>query len=332
MSFTAFLILTAGLWLPADSGSSKDVQRKPSPWAPTLPALTQEEEQQLDEIINRFILFDTGKLTGDEGKKAKEDFDKLGPEATFALLRGLNRAARIESSCPALIIAKKLNKVLAFTDDRELLDFAKENIGNDVKENRHAATLQELKLTCQTRKAFLVRAKVPTPPPYGTVDVSTTPLTKLSLADLISTSTTAKPDKAKQAVLEIASRAGDDPLNALVSIASTVSDNAVKQSARDALDKSLSRLKADGVREKIKDKQAEMRAACARVAGDKSFKLGSELIDLLDDENAEVRDAAHQSLVRLAGGKTDYGPDPKADSSARTDAVAKWRKWWAAQK
>src|SRR5437016_2744390 len=123
MSLTTLLILSAGLLLPADSGSSKDdksAERKPNPWAPSLPLLSDEEEKKLDEIIDRFILFDTGKLAGDEGKKAKEDFDKLGVDATFALIRGLNRAAKLDNSCPALVIAKKLNRILAATDDRDL--------------------------------------------------------------------------------------------------------------------------------------------------------------------------------------------------------------------
>jgi hypothetical protein len=336
MSLSALLVLSASLLVSADPGSSRDdkpSERKPNPWAPTLPLLSQEEEKQLDEIIDRFILFDSGKLTGDEGKKAKEDFEKLGSEATFALIRGLNRAAKLEGSCPALIIAKKLNKIFAASDDKELLDFAKENVGAGVKESRHANTLADLKLMCQVRKSTLVRNKVPDPPPYGsTTTTSVTPLTKMNLVDLASAATTAKPAQAKQAVLEIANRTGDDALSTLASIATTVSDPDVKQAAREALDKGLGHLKSEALAEKMKDKLAEMRAAAARVGGTTAFRLGNELIGLLEDASAEVRDAAHDSLVRLAGGKTDFGPSSKSDGPARSEAVKKWRDWWASQK
>jgi hypothetical protein len=332
MSAAAWIILSAGLLLPADPGSKDDKSdRKPNPWAPTLPLLTQDEEKALDEIIDRFIQFDSGKLTGDEGKKAKEDFDKLGPEATFALLRGLNRAAKLEASCPALIIAKKLTKILGASEDKELLDFAKDNIAS-TKESRHAATLADLKLMCQMRKSALVRLKIPDPPAYGTTTTSTAPsLSKMSLTDLASTAATAKPDRAKQAVLEIAMRTGDDALTSLATILTTVSDPDVKQTARDSLAKALANLKADGLAKKLKDKLPEMRATAARVAGDKKYRLGGELIALLDDENTDVRDAAHQSLVRLAGGKTDYGPEATSDQAGRAEAIKKWQTWWAGQ-
>jgi len=271
MSAAAWLILSAGMLLGADPGSSsKDdkVEHKPSAWAPSLPGLTQEEEQKLDDIVDRFIQFDAGKLTGDDGKKAKEDFDKLGPDATFALIRGLNRAAKLETSCPAVTIAKKLGKIMATTEDKELLDFAKENVGAGAKDSRHAPVIADLKLTCQTRRAYLVRAKVPDPPPYGSTTTATpTPLNKLTVAELANIITTGKTAQAKQATIEIATRAGDEPLNALASAATTVSDPDVKQAARDALDKALSRLKPEALAEKLKDKNEELRAAAERVSG-----------------------------------------------------------------
>src|SRR5205814_8117639 len=94
---------------------------------------------------------------------------------------------------------------------------------------------------------------------------------------------------------------GDEALNALAQVTTTVSDTEVKQTAREALDKSLTRLKPDAVAQKMKDKLPEMRAAAARAAANKSFRLGGELIDLLDDDSSDVRNAAHQSLCRLAG-------------------------------
>src|SRR5262249_60044157 len=96
--------------------------RQPHPLAPSLPQLADQEEERIDKIIDRFILYDTGKLHGAEAKQALTEFQKLGPEATPALLRGLNRAAAIEHSCPALVIAKKLARILNATTDVELLE------------------------------------------------------------------------------------------------------------------------------------------------------------------------------------------------------------------
>src|SRR5688572_30752368 len=72
-----------------------DEPRKPHPFAPSLPELTEEEEKKLDGIIDRFILYDIGQLRGEEGQKAVREFAKLGPEAIPALIRGINRAAAI---------------------------------------------------------------------------------------------------------------------------------------------------------------------------------------------------------------------------------------------
>jgi hypothetical protein len=103
--------------------------------------LTDEEEEQLDKIIDAWILYDSGQLGGEAGRKARADFQKLGPESIFALIRGLNRAAEIEHSCPAVTIAKKIHSLLFASDDLELLEFARENIGIGVKATRHLGVI-----------------------------------------------------------------------------------------------------------------------------------------------------------------------------------------------
>src|SRR5437762_13064835 len=98
-------ILALALTIPIAAPPSEP--RPASPFAPSLPQLTDEEEEKLDAVVQRFILSDIGKLTGREAEKAVAEFKSLGPEAVFALVRGLNRAANIESSCPALITHTK---------------------------------------------------------------------------------------------------------------------------------------------------------------------------------------------------------------------------------
>src|SRR2546421_12276851 len=99
------LALATACLIGLDGPRVSDSPRKPNPFAPSLPQLTDEEEEKLDQIIDRFIQQDTGRLSGEEGKKARQDFDKLGPEAIPALIRGVNRAAKIEHSWPAGVIA-----------------------------------------------------------------------------------------------------------------------------------------------------------------------------------------------------------------------------------
>src|SRR5947209_2711019 len=108
---------------PAEDARSK--ARKRSDVAPSLPALTREEEDKLDEVIDQFILADTGRLRGAEAKKAVREFDKLGHAAIPALIRGLNKAAKIEYSCPALMITRKLQRLLLASDDVQLLEYAR---------------------------------------------------------------------------------------------------------------------------------------------------------------------------------------------------------------
>jgi hypothetical protein len=42
--------------------------RKPSGIAPSLPALTREEEDKLDAIVDRLIMADIGRLRGEEAR------------------------------------------------------------------------------------------------------------------------------------------------------------------------------------------------------------------------------------------------------------------------
>lgn len=142
-----------------------------------------EEEAKFDKIVDAFIQYDLGNLRGPEGLKAKQAFEKLPPEAVFALIRGLNRASSIDHSCPVTVISKKLRSLLVASKDAELLDYAIENIGGFPKGSRHIAAIdsvlsaalsrkkevappkrglppglvQELRLTCMLRKSEVAR-------------------------------------------------------------------------------------------------------------------------------------------------------------------------------
>src|SRR5437870_4412497 len=134
--------------------------REANPLAPSLPLLSDKEEEKIDNTIDRFIQYDMGQLRAQEGKKALKEFRELGPEAIPGMIRGLNRAAKIESSCPAVTIAKKLAVMLRASNDPDLLDFARENVGAGITQSRHMAVIKDLKWLCMVRKREV--AKNPT--------------------------------------------------------------------------------------------------------------------------------------------------------------------------
>ncbi|MFL5340084.1 MAG: hypothetical protein ACJ8F7_08025 [Gemmataceae bacterium] len=134
---------------------------KPHPLAPSLRETTEADENKFDAVINRFIEYDTGKLKGPDAKKALEDFLKLPPEAVFALVRGMNRAAAINDSCPALVIARRVASQVRSTRDRELVQYVRENAGAGVEKSRHMAIIKDLKVTCSQRQAALMNEKAP---------------------------------------------------------------------------------------------------------------------------------------------------------------------------
>lgn len=155
------LSLTLALGAPPELGkkTGDSSAPKPHPLAPSLKETTIEQEKKFDEVIDRFILYDTGKLKGNEAKQALKDFLSLPPEAIFALVRGMNKAAEIEHSCPALVFAKRIATQLRSSTDRELLQYARENIGAGVAKSRHMGILKDLKVSVNSRQAALDNRK-----------------------------------------------------------------------------------------------------------------------------------------------------------------------------
>src|SRR5262249_41725567 len=209
---TTFLTLTICIALTGDDSSRSKRGRKPSAIAPSLPALTDEEEDKLDDIIDRFIQQDIGKLRGTEGKKALAEFKKLGAEAIPALIRGMNKAALIDHSCPAVVIAEKLQKLLGASNDPELLQFARENIGSGVKRSRHMGTLQDLKFFCTQRKNLVARQVE-----AGVVQARS--VLTMSVAELATAAGSDRGARLKGVLIELGKRDGDEAIGALGSAA-----------------------------------------------------------------------------------------------------------------
>lgn len=316
--------LTLGLLACGDSDySSKKGPPKPNPLAPSLPLLTEKEEDFLDKIIDRFILFDTGLLRGEEGRRALVDFQKLGPEAIPALIRGLNRAAKIEASCPAVTIGRKLATLFKKSNDPELLDFARENIGAGVTQSQHMGVLKDLRVTCMFRKrAIGQRASFQVAPVPAYLRAVTLPRLTIKPTDL-------EPGPRRdQLAKELAKRPPSDVLTDLGTIAADGSDAEIQKQAREVLEEYLSQRDVSVLRNTLQDGLVEVRAAAARVVGKKGLHFERELIELLGDIDADLRHAARAALVKL-NPSVDFGPERDDSLTERTKAVERWRDWLA---
>src|SRR5262249_55498785 len=150
----AKILLPLALALPAQTDKEK---RPPNPLAPSLPQITEEENARFEAIINRFIEFDTGKLTGAAGKEALADFNALPPQAIFALAEGRNPAANSEASCPAVVIGKKIQRILNVSNDLDLLAYAKETLGVGVTAHRHQGMLKDVQFSILLRRGAVQR-------------------------------------------------------------------------------------------------------------------------------------------------------------------------------
>jgi hypothetical protein len=280
-------------------------KREPHPLAPSLPRLTKEEYERIDAVIERFIQADIGKLKGAEAKQAVADFNKLGPEAIFNLIDGLNRAANMESSCPAVIIAKRVGGVLGATDDMELLIFAKDNIGAGVEAKRHVNVLKDLQFNILLRK--------------NTLQKRAARVAGMSIDELEKAIARERGPQLRPYLTEAEKRKDARAVDLLLTgIANT--DPQIAKLSQGLLAKNLQRQSPDVLKTMLKHERREVRLAAVQAAGAKKLRLGKELIGLLQDSDAEVARAANRALVQISGG-ADYGSD-----------VERWREWWSKQK
>jgi hypothetical protein len=321
------LVLFTTAEVPPSSAGSKE-KPKHSPYAPSLPYLTKEEEDKLDAIVERYILYDIGRLQGKEGAKALKEFKALGAEAIPSLVRGLNRAAKIEHSCPVVVIAQKLNRLLAASEDQELLEYVKDNIGSGVGSTRHAGILQDLRLAVSMRKNALARRAGSGNFPAGANRGSKAlrSLQAMSVAELADAASVERGPRLRSLLIELEKRRGEEVGPALANAAASY-DKETQKLGRDLLDRYLSRQGEAVVKDALRHELVEMRKSAMRVIAAKMPRLGGELIDLLGDAQAEIRAAAHEALVKLSHGQ-DFGPPAAATPEEIAQAQAKWRDWW----
>jgi len=297
--------------------AADDAPRKQSAIAPSLLALTKEEEAQIEKVVERLILADTGRLRGEEARKAIKEFDKLGPEAIPALIRGLNDSAKLSQSCPVVLITKKLIRLLDASTDPVLLEYAKDEIGAGIKGAAHARILQDLKFRVTLRKNAIARMKPIAP-------ATREPFT-LSTPELAKAISTTRGISLRGVLKELGKRDGKEALDGLTTAAGSENAN-VRLVAREMLDLHLGRMPASSLGEVLRDNRVEARLGAVRVAGTQD-NMVPELLDRLTDDNATVRAEVRASLKKLS--KTeDFGPEADATPAQRREAKRKWQAWW----
>ena len=115
---TTLLILTLILVLPGAAPEKSPASRPAIPGVPDFPDLTREQEDAFDKIVDDFIRVESGLLKGAEADKARDEFQRLPAEAIYALIRGLNRAAALESPSAPPAAAKKTVAILTSSTRR----------------------------------------------------------------------------------------------------------------------------------------------------------------------------------------------------------------------
>jgi len=330
-------VLVISVLLPSNLQVSNEPAqpRKPNPFAPSLPELTEAEEQKVERIINRFIDADSGQLPSGDVREAVNDFKNLKPEAIPALIRGLNRAAKIDYSCPAVTIAAKLARMLKTSRDPMLLEFARENIGAGITQSRHMVVMKDMRLLCTLRKRYLAEHGLESYEPYvepaqpiiirpGQNELRNQPTNQLVYA------TMQESGRRLRAILrELARRDDDTAFDGLAS-AALMTEKDDQEFARKLLTEKLTRLDNTELRDTLTSKVPEIRAAAAGVAADKGLKTVPRFIVMLQDPFPNVQKAAHEALVRLAKGK-DFGPKANASPEEREQAKQSWLEWFKTQ-
>jgi hypothetical protein len=105
---------------------------------------------------------------------------------------------------------------------------------------------------------------------------------------------------------------------------------AAKARARDALAERLARMTAGTLRERLRDREAEVRRAAALACAMKDEKTHvSDLIPLIEDPESPVVLAARAALKDLTG--QDFGPAASANRAERAEAMVRWKEWWKKQ-
>ena len=80
------------------------------------------------------------------------------------------------------------------------------------------------------------------------------------------------------------------------------------------------------IMDRLQDKDNVTRLAALMVVHRKGITLGEQLITLIRDKDAEIRQETRRVLVELANG-ADFGPSENSDLTAAEESAGRWQKW-----
>jgi hypothetical protein len=136
---------------------------------------------------------------------------------------------------------------------------------------------------------------------------------------------------ARQAeLLQMYKDRGGPAYDGAVALALPSMSSELQKAGRSALADRMYCLPVKDLRQRLGEKDPELRRAAARVCQLREERaLVPELIDLLEDDSPEVARQALQALRQISG--RDFGPAPAAGLEQRWQATAAWLDWWERQ-
>jgi HEAT repeat protein len=219
-------------------------------------------------------------------------------------------------------IGKKIIKILNSSDDLDLLTFARENLGAGVTVKRHQGMLKDVQFSILLRKGAVQRHLASAGAGGGT---GLKAASSMSLAELLKAADTKKGAQLNLILTEIEKRQGAKVVDALAQAAGSP-DKDLKFLGAGLLAKHISRQTSPQLQSLLKHDRPEVKAAAAKEIGARG-KSTYALLDLLDDSDPTVHQAARAALVQHSRGTVDYGPDPEASIGERQTAQRRWRDW-----
>lgn len=293
-----------------------------------------QQDAEHDKIVDDFIQYDIGQLPGQAGRDAVQRFAALqGNEAIRALCRGANKAARLSASCPIIMVANKLQQLLAKCQDEETLRYVMDSLDVNATDLHYGDWLRNLrgaaaaKLGRRDRELDAAGAVLRG---GGTVAelrlrrMARKPLATWDYEDLVQAVTVFKGTALVQILEEMSNRKGSEYTDALADAIAKVPED-VKPAVRGLLANRLTRMTDDTLRAKLTDPSAEVRAAAAVGVGYKGAPLYKELAAALRDRSLLVATSAHEVLVKMLG--VDHGPAAGASGSEWYAASKAWEEW-----
>ena len=145
-----------------------------------------------------------------------------------------------------MVIAQKLGRLLAASDDQELMEFVKDNIGSGVGRTHHAGVLQDLRFAVSLHKNALARREpppllLPVPHPRRCV---------MNVTELADAASIERGRACVRILIELEKRRGEEVGPALANAAASY-DKELQKLGRDLLDRHLSRQTEVVVKEKL---------------------------------------------------------------------------------